>query len=377
MPHSIRLLRRAIVLALLPAVLQAQGSLSGQGFGYPTGQMSPGALAAGGAGAESDPNSALNPAAITQNNRYSILLHFEPEYRSTRVGGQDVGATVMRFPSFQATGQFRRATFAFGVTTLLDRSWVNTYSDTIVVGGDPMPSSARTSSEGALSDARAAVGYVVNNKLQVGIAVHGFAGENRTTFDRVFPDSTNVGGLSQSTSFGFAGTAVSAGFVAIPRNGLVFAGSIRSGGELTLEENRTQVGSGRVPLRFGLGVNWLAVPGAAFSARFEQVRWSQMNGLGSAAANARDALELAIGTDVLGPKIGGVNSVVRAGFRTRTLPFTALSNEVSERAFSFGAGIPLARGRAQIDLGAQRASRSAGSADERAWLVSLGFGIRP
>jgi hypothetical protein len=283
----------------------------------------------------------------------------------------------MRFPAFQATGTFGKFTGAVGVSTLLDRSWVNRYSDSLRVGGEWIPSEIQTSSAGALSDVRAAVGYVINKRVQVGLGLHGLAGENRTTFDRVFPDSTGVGGLSQSAAFGFAGTAISAGVVTIPRDGLVFAASVRSGGALTLEENGNEAGRGSVPTRVGFGVNWLAIPGAAFSARIDRTMWSEMEGLGTAAVSIFDATELAIGTDILGPKIAGTNSLVRAGVRDRTLPFGLNGNQIRERAMTFGLGLPIGRSRGQIDIAAQRAMRTGAGIEERGWFVSIGLGIRP
>lgn len=52
-------------------------------------------------------------------------------------------------------------------------------------------------------------------------------------------------------------------------------------------------------------------------------------------------------------------------------------NQVDERAYSFGVGLPVARGRSQVDLAVQRAVRSTSGASEGGWFVSLGFGIRP
>ncbi len=366
-----------VAVLLVPALAHAQGSLSSQGFGYPSGGLSAGALGAAGAGAESDPNSAVNPAAITQNARYTIMVQFQPEFRRTSLPTQDVNTTVMRFPTFQATGSFGRFTGAVGVSTLLDRSWVNRYSDSLLIGGEWIPSEIQTSSAGALSDVRAAVGYVINKRVQVGLGLHGFAGENRTTFDRVFPDTSGVGGLSQSAAFGFAGTAISAGVVTIPRDGLVFAASVRSGGALTIEENGAEAGRGHVPTRYGLGVNWLAIPGAAFSARIDHTQWSEMAGLGTSAVSVFDATEIALGTDILGPKIAGTNSLVRAGVRDRTLPFGLNGNQIRERAVTFGLGLPVGRSRAQVDLAVQRAMRTGAGIEERGWFVSVGLGIRP
>lgn len=366
-----------VVALAAPAASWAQGSIGSQGFGYPVGGLSAGSLGSAGAGAESDPNSAVNPAAITQTSRFTVVVHFQPEFRRTSLPPQDINTTVMRFPAFQATGTFRKLTGAVGVSTLLDRSWVNRYSDSLRIDGEWIPSEIQTSSAGALSDVRAAVGYVINKYVQVGIGLHGFAGENRTSFDRVFPDSTGVGGLSQSAAFGFAGTAISAGVVTIPRNGLVLAASVRSGGALTLETNADEVGRGSVPTRVGFGVNWLAIPGASFSARVDRTMWSAMEGLGSAAVSVFDATEYAVGVDILGPKIAGTNALVRGGMRDRTLPFGVNGNPVRERAMTFGLGLPIGRSRAQIDLAGQRAMRTVAGIEERGWFVSIGLGIRP
>jgi hypothetical protein len=102
-----------------------------------------------------------------------------------------------------------------------------------------------------------------------------------------------------------------------------------------------------------------------------------MEGLGTDEVSLFDATEVALGVDVLGPRIFGGNSVVRAGVRDRTLPFGVNGNRVGERSFSFGAGIPVARGRAQLDLAIQRASREVSDFTERGWFISLGLGIRP
>lgn len=372
-------MRRFLLLLAVAAssALPAQGALSNQGFGYPTGQLSAAALAAGGATAESDPSSGLNPAAITQSTRFAIQLQFEPEWRRTTVGSSTADARVVRFPTFLATGGWGRFTGALGVTTFLDRTWLNQYDDSLSVLGDWISSTATIASEGAISDARAALGYVVHPRLQVGVGLHAMTGEFRTEFTRVFPDTSGVGALSQLSSIGFSGTAMSLGVVATPRDNLVVAASLRAGGEFSVEENRTPTATATVPARYGLGVSWLAVPGAWFTGRVERVRWRDMAGLGSPGVSVFDATELGLGVDVLGPRVGGANSVVRAGIRDRRLPFGANGNAVDERAYSFGVGLPVARGRAQVDLAVQRAARTTAGASERGWFVSLGFGIRP
>ena len=60
--------RAAVVVAatmfLVPTFSRAQGTLSTQGFGYPTSGMSTRSLGTGGAITEFDPLSSSNPAAL-------------------------------------------------------------------------------------------------------------------------------------------------------------------------------------------------------------------------------------------------------------------------------------------------------------------------
>lgn len=377
-PYATSRLGALVVLTLLgSAPAGAQGAVGTQGFGYPTGQMSSGALGSGGAGAESDPNSSINPAAIAQPNRFSLMMQFEPEYRRTSVGGRSDRASIVRFPGFTAMGTFKRFVGAVGVTSMLDRTWTNSYADSLPIDGTWVPTSVIAQSEGALSDVRAAASYFVNRRLQVGVGLHSMTGENRTGLTYSFPDTSGVGAINQSAGYSFQGAAMSFGFVSEPKDGLQISGSLRTGGALSLEQGGAEVGSADVPLRYGLGITWAAIPGVAFSARADQTRWSDLEGLGSAQVSLFDATELAVGADVLGPRVGSVNSAVRVGIRDRTLPFGLNGNAVKERIWAFGLGVPVSRGRGQIDLAMQRATRTVPGASEKAWLFSIGLGIRP
>ena len=59
---------------ILPSLAETQGVVSVQGFGYPPGQLSAGSLGIGGANAESDPASALNPAGIGMAGQLFALV---------------------------------------------------------------------------------------------------------------------------------------------------------------------------------------------------------------------------------------------------------------------------------------------------------------
>jgi hypothetical protein len=137
--------------ALLPGALGAQGGLSIQGYGYPTGQLGSASLALGGATAELDPTTALNPAALSIPSRYSVYMQFEPEFRRTTFGAGAASTTTMRFPAFVVAGGNRRFTAGASATTFLDRTWSNIYSDSQLVGGSLLPSVLAATSNGAIT----------------------------------------------------------------------------------------------------------------------------------------------------------------------------------------------------------------------------------
>lgn len=374
---SLRVVFALSALTLSASALVAQGSISNQGFGYPMGGLSGSAAAMSGANAEVDPNSQVNPAAITRPNRMSIAVRFEPERKSATIGGERVGSNIVRFPSIQATGGFGRFVGSLSVSAMLDRTWRNTTSDSLLIDGSWIPSTLQVASQGAMSDARAAIGYIVNPRLQVGVSLHSIVGENRTLFFRGFADSTGVQSVGQTNSFGFGGRAVSLGVIAEPLTDVLVAASARFGQKMVLEFLGEERASATVPNRFGLGITYVGIAGVSVNARVDRTNWSDMESLGSDSLSVFDATEIALGVEALGPRIFGTTSAIRAGVRDRTLPFGVLGNEVKERGFSFGIAVPLARGRAQIDLGTQRMQRTTPGFKENAWVISLGLGIRP
>ena len=367
----------AALIAVLPGALAAQGALSVQGFGYPTGQLSSSALALGGASAELDPASALNPASIGANGRYSVYMQFEPEYRRTTLGGGAASSGTMRFPAFMISGGNSRFTGGLSATTLLDRTWRNVYSDSQMVGGDLVPSTITAASNGAITDARLGGAYWLNTKLQVGLGLHALVGENRLRFGRTFDEGSGIAGVSQLSTISYSGRAVSVGAIWLPSPGFVLGASVRKGGQMEARNDDSPLSKADAPDRFGVTLAWTAIPNTTFAARFDHVAWSAMDGLGTAQLDTYDANDLGLGVEVVGPRIGGAPSFARLGLRSRTLPFGVAGDKVAERSFSGGIGIPLARGRGSVDLTLQRAARSVGGADEKSWFVSLGLGIRP
>ena len=375
MSHT--LVRSIVLVAGLALTAQAQGSVATQGYGYPTGQLSAAANGGGGAAAEIDAASAINPAALAAGARYSVYMQFEPEFRSTRLGGAEERVRVMRFPGFSASGGWGKFAAGVSFTTLLDRTWLNQYADTQSVGGIATPSSVIASSDGGITDARFAVAYALRPRLQVGLALHALSGQNRIDFGRVFSDSSGLGSAEQSSTLNFGGRGLSLGVIGMPVEDLVIGASLRTSGPLSVRQDGQSLASADLPSRMGIGASWIGIPNTTLSVRFDKTRWTRMAALGSTRMSTFDATDVGAGLEVVGPRIAGGATALRIGFRDRGLPFGVDGTAVGERTTSGGLSVPLGRSRGQIDLGLQRATRTSSVATEQAWLLSLGFGIRP
>ncbi len=378
MPPTTRLAFCVPAFLCLASWLGAQGSLGQQGFGFPGGQLSARAAAVGGALGDFDPQSPLNPAALSLSARASIYLQYDAESRTVDAGSAPVSSSEVRFPLFAASGRLARATFGLAFSSYLDRSWLNSYPDSQVLNGTRVPSSISASSKGGIADARAAVSWTFGPRLNFGAAVHTFPGENRMSIARVFPDSTRLGTFTDSGTLSYGGSAVSVGVLALPFSHVNVAGTIRLGGSMQARRgDSTVVGRAHVPDRFSVSLAYDGVPGTSFAVRYSSESWSRMKGLGSAGLAVFDVTDLAAGVETGGPRIRGISSNVRLGYRTRQLPFGVGLNRVNETSLNGGVGLPFASGRSVFDVAVQRAHRAAGSFSENAWIVSVGLSIKP
>ena len=384
---------------LAPGAAAAQGSLSGQGFGYPTGQLSARALGAGGAQAEFDAQSAVNPQGVGGWGGAGLFVQYEPEFRSVSgPGGQD-RTTTSRFPLIAGALPVRER-FAVGisVSTLLDRTFETRATRADTIGVDPVAVpvvvSERDRSEGAINDIRFAASFAPSPKLRAGLGLHAFTGENRRTLLNSFApaegaaDTAEIGSVQQQRVLSYTGNAISAGFEWRPGRALALAASGRVGNDLTTRVGDTTVSKARIPSRVGAGLRFDGISGASIAARVDWQGWSAMSGLAEGVP-VRDALEVGVGADVVGPRLGTNAVTIRAGARRRDLPFGGRrvngaggteTFDVREVAFSGGLGFLLAANRATLDVGVQRAARTASGADdldESAWTMSVGLRVRP
>ena len=382
----------AILLALAPA-LQAQGTLSTQGLGFPPGQLSTRARTMGGSVGEADALSPLNPASLMLLLTPIVALQAEPEHREVTFGTERITSSISRFPLFMgALPLGSRWRVSLTVSTLLDRTYETTVRDTQIVDADTAASLITERSEGSITDIRFATAFAINRWLSIGIGGHALSGSDALVSTRVFDDPVRFDTLEQRNVIGFGGHAVSVGTLALwPRVGAIGL-SYRRGGSINAYEGPTVVGSGRAPDHFGASLLYLGLRGTTLAVRAARDEWSQLEGM-AGSLHIHEGWDIGVGADVTGPRFGGSAIDLRAGGRWRTLPFSVAGSAVSEQTWSGGFMIPMGRflgsSRAvELNFGALRSSRTTADVpgpppagptpvSETSWTISTGFSVRP
>jgi hypothetical protein len=365
------------VLATAAAQAGAQASLGSQGFGYPPGQLSTRAAASGASVAEMDPWSPINPAAIGVLSTRLLFFQVEPEFRTIQTAAGDDRTTTARYPIvFGAIPIGQRWVVGVGASTLLDRSSATRSVATQIIGGDTVDVTTTFRVTGAVNDLRLAGAWSPTTWIRVGAGLHGFTGRNLVDLTESFSDSTTFSSFNLQRNLSFSGGAFSAGAQLFTKS-VLGAVSWRHGGTMRIGSGDTTLASANVPDRFGASLAYIGIANSAIAVRTSHENWSALAGLGSPGFQAVDSWDTSVGADVAGPRVVGRQVMLRAGFRSRTLPFQAGGNDVTERSVTAGAGTMWAAGHVITDVAVIRAMRSAGlSTSEKAWTISLGISIR-
>ena len=377
-----RLLLALAALAAMPVLAHSQGTLSTQGFGYPTGGMSTRALGTGGAVTEFDPLSSTNPAALPSIGGGALYVQLEPEYRQLSVGAGSERARIARHPlAFVAVPLRSNLMGGVSVSNLLDRSFETNERRTQIIGNETLGTTNFFKSDGAIGDVRVALAWVPATWLRLGVAGHAITGDNRLRNVQQFDDSTRFATIEDTSTVTYVGTALSAGAAVFVRNALGLSASYRRGGSMSVKRADTTIGKANVPDRMSFSVAFIGIRGTTIAARTSKDTWSRMRGLGSPTLPISEEWDTSVGADILGPRFASRAIQVRAGARWRTLPFGLATSAVRERSASFGLGTLFARGRIALDVSGIRALRdpvnSAVDLRETAWTVSAGLTVRP
>ncbi|HEV7837548.1 MAG TPA: hypothetical protein VGO75_05705, partial [Gemmatimonadaceae bacterium] len=311
----------AIALAMISSRGDAQGALSLQGLGYPTGGMSARAEGTGDAVADFDPVSASSPASLAGVGSAALYFQYSPEFRRVTAGAASAKTTTARFPLVVGVlpmGQ--QWTLGLSSSTFLDRSSETNLVRREVVGDvitDTVNVIERNRVLGAINDVRLALAWSGTPRFRIGFGAHAFVGSNRISFSQLFPDSTRYISTSQTGRLSFAGFAASAGIEYHPARSIGFALSGRKGGNLRAQSGDTTVGSARLPDHYSASVNFEGIPGVGISARVAHDGWSSLSSLSSSNTKAYDGWDTGVGVEAVGPRIMSRLITLRAGARFR------------------------------------------------------------
>jgi hypothetical protein len=376
-----RKLFAAVAVAVISSRGAAQGALSLQGLGYPTGGMSARAEGTGGGVADFDALSLVNPASIAAVGSPALVFQYSPEFRRVTAGSSTAKTTTARFPLVEGVlpmGQ--QWTLGLSTSTFLDRSSETSLVRRQVVGGatDTVSVTELNKVLGAINDVRLALAWARSPVFRIGVGAHVFTGSNRITFSQLFPDSTRYISTAQSGRLSFAGFAGSLGLEFHPSRAIGFALSGRKGGDLRAQSGDTAIGTAKLPDHYSGSVVYEGIAGTSISARVAHDSWSSLASLSSSNTKAFDGWDIGGGVELTGPRLLQRIVILRVGARVRTLPFGFNGEKVSETSFMGGIGLPLSRDRAGFDFAIQRASRTTkADVQERGFILSFGLRVSP
>lgn len=374
-------LRFVASLLLVPAAgAAAQGSLSTLGFGYPVGGLSTRAGGTAGAFGEFDAITPHNPASLGGLTRTVVSVQAEPEFRTLKLSGVSERTSSQRIPLIAVGFPLKNGIgVGFSASSFLDRSYTMRTTGSAVIDGATLTTIDVLDVRGAIGDLRGAVGWQANERLRVGLGAHLFTGDNLVARERTFDDTLSFGSVLDSSRVTYFGTALSVGGEARLLKNLVGTLSYRLGNGLDARVRDTVRTRADVPNRAAASLRYDGIRGSVFAVSVEQVEWSRMASLGSSLTTARNATNWSAGAEVAGQRFRGLPIMVRAGFASRTLPFSVTSAAVKESRWSTGLGLPIGGEAATLDFSLARAMRSMSGtgARESSWLLGVGLQVRP
>ncbi|NIN11423.1 MAG: hypothetical protein GTN62_07945 [Gemmatimonadales bacterium] len=368
----------ALAAAFSPADLEAQASVySVLGIGFPGRAVGVRARSLGGAIEALDPGSAVNPAAVAGFRALRAVVTTGSTFRRYETDGLAVeGLRDTRFPFAVIGGPVARTPVSFAASYALyaDRTFDLQTGDTLTLRGATVPVGDQISSDGAVTDLRGALAWVVSRSLQVGAGVHIISGSTREVFDRAFGD-TNYTRVRQQTETGFSAVGFSAGVTAAPTPWLRLGAAVRTDTRLAETRGGLVIGRVNLPTTVSGGVILGLTPTVRWSLGVTWRSWSTAadDVAAHSGASAFDTWEVGSGIE-----LGATSRIpLRAGFRYAELPFSPTSEQVREIDLAAGAGVPFAGNRAAFEFAVERQLRDGGGATERAWFLSFSLWLRP
>ncbi len=372
------------LLGLLAAVpVAAQSSQFGvRGLGIPLRPISVRATGTGGGFSLFDAESALNPASIGQVLFLNASFQTVQSWRHSESPAGSSSARDNRYPGVFVAGPIGRTRLSISLSAsgFTDRNFVLASRDTLILRGQEVEAFDTISSQGGLSDLRAAVAWRQSRAVQWGMAVHMITGSNRIISHRAFTDST-YSGASERFTYSYLGFGVSAGVMARIGKYVTLAGMVRADDRVRVELDTASFGKAKLPVTVSAGARIQLGDRMLLAGSGLYRNWSTssadlvaLGGVGSV-----NTTEISAGVEYYTDKKRLSHRPLRLGVRRATLPFPLrLGDKTTETAVSVGTSFRFVADRAGLDLALQRVWRKGGAGfTERATLLTLGVSVRP
>jgi hypothetical protein len=370
------------VLACWPAVAASQSSQFGiRGLGVPGRALSTRAVGTSGAFGLFDAESGLNPAALTGLAVMTANFNGVQSFRTAENPAGSASLRDSRFPHVAFGGPIRGTPLVVGISysTYANRDFSSASRDTVVLREVPVPVADTLSSRGGIADLRVAAAYRLRERSVVGGAFHVLTGTNRLESRRTFSDDQYLP-VEQSAELSYAGVGASVGAVQQLGSSIWLAAIARSDGKVTVDRDSARVSQVDLPYTVGVGARWKASQRLDLAAHGMYRTWSGANSdlLAQGGTGADNTFEVAFGGEYVGDPRRPFRRPIRFGARYGTLPFPLQPGlQPKEFGLSVGSGVRFAQERAGVDIAVEHLWRSAGDFKERAFVISVGIGVRP
>jgi hypothetical protein len=366
-----------------PAEVAAQSSMFGvRGLGLPGRPLTPKSRATGGSFGLFDPESDLNPAALTAQAAVTAGFVLTPSRRRWESPTGSASLRETRFPLMYIGGPIpgTRVGLALALGSYADRDFRLASTGTETIRGAPVDVTDTLSSLGGLNEIRLAAGVALGSRTSIGGGFYFITGSSRQDARRHFADTTFIA-IRQTAELSYSGIGFSLGLTHQLTPAIRLAALVRSDTKAKVDVDSTHVYDIDLPYTFAAGAQIRGSRRLTVALSGAYRTWSGANSdlLAQGSVGSRNTLEFSAGGELTRNLRRPTNLPIRLGFRYAELPFpVAVGGRPKEFGISAGTGTRFAQERGGVDLSLEQVWRSEGSSyKERALTLILGLSIRP
>jgi hypothetical protein len=325
-----------------------------------------------------DGRSAVNPASVAVLGPLVVTASSGTSLRNFNALDTVVtGLSETRFPyAFVGTGvRYTPFSIALSYSSYAERTFDQATTDSVTIRGARIGVIDRIGSSGAVADIRAAVGWRVLPRVNVGAAVHLLSGSISRLAERWFTNNDDYYDMKQSSRLRLSGRGLSAGLMIAPIPQISIAASYRSDAELKSRVSDADVENVDLPDSYSGGLFLQLHPAMRLATTVERRLWSSADADLEAAGGANAFDTWSVGSGI---ELGGSTGIpLRVGARYAQLPFSPSDEPATELSLSAGTAMRFASGRATLEASIERIMRDGAGAEERAWFLMFALTVMP